>query len=234
MNFANYWEKIEAYINTINHAIIAVVTVYITFTCWNVGATNFSFHVWCCCIGYHLLMAEAIIGIYQGNTWSRLHSRRSRHNIHWIMQAVGTTLSISGVLLQWLAYGKHHYENYHAHLGFVSIIFMMIAFLNGTLALWAPEIRRWIKPVYSKFFHNVIGIVAFAVGMASISYGYDLHDFANRSTLQIRHALKWAAYITAVLSLIGAVRSLYGQAKGVILTTKNSLSSSSSELPLKN
>lgn len=47
---------------------------------------------------------------------------------------------------------------------------MMGAFLNGTIALWAPEIRRWIKPVYSKFFHNVIGIIAFAIGMASIRF----------------------------------------------------------------
>lgn len=62
-------------------------------------------------------MAEAIIGIYQGNSWSRQHSRRSRFNIHWIMQAVGSTLSISGVLVQWFAYGKHHFDNYHAFLG---------------------------------------------------------------------------------------------------------------------
>lgn len=47
---------------------------------------------------------------------------------------------------------------------------MMGAFLNGTLALWAPEIRKWIKPVYSKWFHNVIGIIAFAIGMASIRF----------------------------------------------------------------
>lgn len=62
-------------------------------------------------------MAEAIIGIYQENSWSRLHSRRSRNNIHWIMQAVGSTLSISSVLVQWFAYGKHHFDNYHAFLG---------------------------------------------------------------------------------------------------------------------
>lgn len=62
-------------------------------------------------------MAEAIIGIYQGNAWSRQHSRRSRFNIHWIMQAVGSTLSISGVLVQWFAYGKRHFDNYHAFLG---------------------------------------------------------------------------------------------------------------------
>ncbi|KAG4072275.1 hypothetical protein HA402_004207 [Bradysia odoriphaga] len=161
-------------------------------------------------------MAEAIIGIYQGNSWSRQHSRRSRFNIHWIMQAVGSTLSISGVLVQWFAYGKHHMNNYHAFLGIISIFFMMGAFLNGTIALWAPEIRKWIKPVYSRWFHNVIGIIAFAIGMASISHGYDLRDFSRRSTVPIMYALKWAAYVTAVLSLIGAVKSLYEQTKGVI------------------
>lgn len=65
------------------------------------------------------------------------------------------------------------------------------------------------------------------------SHGYDLKDFRNRSTTQIGFALKWAAYVTAALSLIGAIRSLYEQTKGVIITTKNLLYSSSSELPLK-
>lgn len=75
-------------------------------------------------------MAEAIIGIYQGNSWSRQHSRRSRFNIHWIMQAVGSTLSISGVLVQWFAYGKHHFNNYHAFLGNnrkVKVFFLVIS-----------------------------------------------------------------------------------------------------------
>lgn len=139
-------------------------------------------------------------------------------------------------------------------LGIISIFFMMGAFLNGTIALWAPEIRKWIKPVYSRWFHNVIGIIAFAIGMASIRYncdyycqheickfelficsshGYDLRDFRTRSTVPYMYALKWAAYITTVLSLIGAIKSLYEQTKGVVLTVKNSLSSSASELPLK-
>lgn len=34
MNFISFWDKIEPYFNTINHAIIAVTTVYITFVCW--------------------------------------------------------------------------------------------------------------------------------------------------------------------------------------------------------
>lgn len=65
------------------------------------------------------------------------------------------------------------------------------------------------------------------------SHGYDLRDFRVRSTVPYMYALKWAAYITTVLSLIGAIKSLYEQTKGVVLTVKNSLSSSTSELPLK-
>lgn len=58
--------------------------------------------------------------------------------------------------------------------GIISIFFMMGAFVNGTLALWAPEIRRWIKPVYSKWFHNCIGIIAFVIGMASIRFSVEI------------------------------------------------------------
>lgn len=61
-------------------------------------------------------MAEAIIGIYHTNSWSRQHNRRSRHNIHWIMQAVGSTLSLAGVLCEYL-HTRRHFNNHHAFLG---------------------------------------------------------------------------------------------------------------------
>lgn len=47
-------EKIQAYTNTINHALIVVVTIYITSVCWNVGPTARSWHIWLCTIGVRI------------------------------------------------------------------------------------------------------------------------------------------------------------------------------------
>lgn len=110
---------------------------------------------------------------------------------------------------------------------------MLGACANGIFALWAAEIRRWVKPVYSKWFHNAIGIIAFVIGMASIAYSYDMRQIRGQFTVEIRIALKWATAITAALSLVGAIRSFYDQTKGVVMTTINCFSRSESELPLK-
>lgn len=59
--------------------------------------------------------------------------------------------------------------------GLASLIFMVIALLNGISALWSAEIYKSfkrIKPVYSKWFHNLVGILTFVMGMYVLDSEY--------------------------------------------------------------
>lgn len=48
------WEILQKYINTLNHMLIAMVSVYTTWLCWQLGPTAFSLHTWLCTIGVSL------------------------------------------------------------------------------------------------------------------------------------------------------------------------------------
>lgn len=50
--------------------------------------------------------------------------------------------------------------------GLTSLILLLIGLINGTAALWSYEFSKLakIRPVFTKLFHNLIGIAAFIIG----------------------------------------------------------------------
>lgn len=45
------WQKIQIYFNMINHVMIFIVAVYMTFLCYGTGNRFISWHAWLCCLG---------------------------------------------------------------------------------------------------------------------------------------------------------------------------------------
>lgn len=43
---------------------------------------------------------------------------------------------------------------------------MVFGLVNGILSLWAQELRFFVRPVYSKFLHNLVGLLAFITGIS--------------------------------------------------------------------
>lgn len=228
-------EKIQAYLDAINHMVIFAVTVYITFMCWYVGPTARSWHMWLCTMGvsifpppphpnprnpadppglvhfqYQLLMAEGILAFYASNGWSRLHGRRTKSHLHWILQVVGAGMSIAGCVIEYYD-NTRHLRSIHSLLGLISLAFLCVSLLNGVSAMWSPQLRAWLRPVFTKSVHNLCGLLAFVVGMVSQLYGYDTGRVVRASTPEIRVALQIAAAVTIVLSTFGALKSLCGQ-----------------------
>lgn len=166
---------------------------------------------------YQLLMAEGIIALAPGNIWSYLVTRRTKILLHWLLQVVGGVFSIVGV---WFEYkgrsAGRHLNNMHEMLGFVSIVFLCITIVNGVANLYNQELAKWIRPVYQKAFHNVLGIVTFVLGMVSIYYSYNFRWVKNLMPDAMRHTLEIITIITLVLSLFAALRALYFQMKQML------------------
>lgn len=139
-------------------------------------------------------MSEAILALYSQNSWSYFHSTRTKRNLHWIIQVVASIFAIVGTLLLYVG-RKRHFMTIHSltganpslyfdrffsdfHIerftftGLISLILLVITCVNGISALWAYELSKIfkVKAVYSKLFHNVCGIAAFAIGEFSIIY----------------------------------------------------------------
>lgn len=147
------------------------------------------------------------MALYADNSWSALHTRKTQTHLHWILQALGSSLALAG-MIQYFFDRQRHLISLHAQLGLASGVFTIIGVLNGTSALWARELFRWVKPVYTKLFHNVIGITAFATGMASLVYGFNKFPFRIVASPEVIIAIQTMSGLTIFFSLIGAAKSL--------------------------
>lgn len=108
-------------------------------------------------------MTQAIMAFYSQNVWSRQHTQPVKRLLHWILQAIGSTMAIAGMIIEYVNRGTH-FRSTHSIIGLTAGIFTLIGMLNGVSALWSVELRKYLPPVYLKCFHNLIGIVAFVLG----------------------------------------------------------------------
>lgn len=88
------------------------------------------------------------------------------------------------------------------------MVFLALSALQGVWAYFSFELRTIVKPVTSKFLHNVTSVLCFVIGMVSLIYGYrygSTHDLFT--SVDVEYSLIGIAIVTTVLSLIGAVKS---------------------------
>lgn len=112
-------------------------------------------------------MAEAILAFYQMNALTLSASRQLRKTIHWAVQTIGFIVTFIGVMLEFIRrekYGSKHFTTAHSITGLIAGIFGLIALINGIAASKAFQLRFLIKPIYSKTFHNLTGILSFVIG----------------------------------------------------------------------
>lgn len=120
-NSRSVLEKLEICINTLNHVFIGITTFYVTWYSINWGfEKDHTYHSFFCSIGFQLLMAEGIMSMYNGNTFTLFTKRSQKTNIHWILQATGGILGLIGFLFEVVKRaqnGKKLFHIWHARFG---------------------------------------------------------------------------------------------------------------------
>lgn len=96
------------------------------------------------------------------------------------------------------------------------MIFLVLGMLQGFAAYFAQEIKVYIKPVYTKLLHILMATICFVTGMVSLVYGYQKNTVRKNSTEDIRLGLLIITSITTILSLIGAVKTVFQQIKIIL------------------
>ena len=96
------------------------------------------------------------------------------------------------------------------------MICLCFTIVSGLSALFSYEVRRFLKPVLSKFFHNTFALTTFIAGMISLIYGWidtrwaRLYDPGN-----MRYISSWMIGFIIFFTCIGAFKSLIHQSIGV-------------------
>lgn len=211
---------VEGIVNTINHMLIGSVTIYILWLYISIPYEIYNLHSIFGCLAYQFFMAEAILVFYEYNSWTQQLSRRTKGWIHLILQhlAVGCALTGFGVEL-YVKGGNFYWNNNHMFLGLTATFLLIFNTILGLIVFNAgiPGIRRFISPVYIKFLHNLLGIACFVIGMTTLYFGYGrnfmLIDFVNDD---VRRGLRAGTLTSAILTSLGAARTLYSQFLGCL------------------
>lgn len=155
-------------------------------------------------------MSEAIVVLASNNILISSLSRRANKHLHWILQTVGLILNLVGVGMM---YKSEDFLSIHGITSLASLVIICVVAIFGYPVWIAWKLRKFVRPVITKFLHNFLGIAGFVIGMVSQCYGY------KKSWVYSVTGMKYAddtlvvltALIT-ILSLRGALSSLYKQA----------------------
>lgn len=92
----------EIIFNTLNHVMIGIVSVYMTWLSLVkiIIYFQFSMHVLLTTLGYQLLMTEAVLVYYANNSWTNLLRRTTKNHMHWVLQVLASALALIGIILE--------------------------------------------------------------------------------------------------------------------------------------
>lgn len=234
--------RLEIIANTVNHILIGITSVYITWYSLKVGFQEYqTSHAYCCTIGYQLLMSEGILVMYSKNTftmWLRNRDPKRRiqlqKRIHWILQVIASLFVLYGVptmIYNREITGRKHFHNTHAITGkttdnisgedfiksnlisgLISFILLILTVLSGSSALFSLELKRYIKPVFSKTGHNIISTLCYIIGMAALISAYVTRSWLKKADPgEVRIIMIWCLRFILILTLIGPLKTLYRQ-----------------------
>ncbi|XP_058455895.1 uncharacterized protein LOC131433101 [Malaya genurostris] len=207
---------LEVLFNTINHALIGYVTIYLSYVSYMNGFEHlFTWHIFLCAVGYHFFMAESFLTLYSSNSWTSLNTAGTKRHIHWILQTIGFVAIFTGTGIEIYMKERNkrsHFKSDHAITGLVSMVFIVLSLLNGIASYFSLKIKHIIRPVYVKLGHYLTGIVAFVIGMVSLALEYSPR---RMQSVENKNMLISFTTIVIALTLVGAVKTMYGQFKGL-------------------
>lgn len=163
-------------------------------------------------------MAEGILTLYTANSWTNNTQKKTKVRLHWMLQVAGSALAIAGNSIIIKMKSENHFVSTHALLGLISFVFLVITCLNGVLALYAVDVKRFVKPVYNKLFHSTLSVIVFVTGMSSLIYGYDTNWMKRFIGDESQHHLVWLEVgtgLTILLTIPGVCYTLFYQSRGL-------------------
>lgn len=156
-------------------------------------------------------MSEAFVVLAKDNVLTTSLSRRANKHLHWILQAIGLILNLVGVGVMYNVKSVH-FTSIHGITGLASLVIICVVTVFGYPVWIAWKLRKFVRPVITKFFHNFLGIAGFVIGIVSQCYGYEKSWIY--SVTKVKHAddtLLVLTILITILSLRNALISLYSQ-----------------------
>ncbi|XP_061402731.1 transmembrane reductase CYB561D2-like [Musca vetustissima] len=208
-------QRIDYFLNVLNQICIGFVTIWMSWMCLRNGLAGTALHAWLVTIGFSFLMAEGIMCLYNHNVLTYNYRRTTKTTIHWVLQALGGACGIAGVIIKILQKGFSLHST-HGKLGFAAFILCWISLISGLSALYSMRLKRCLSPLLNKSFHNLLGLVTFAVALSAQYYGYTTGFFSRKTpSHDFTILMKVLTLLTLLLSSWGPLKSLMHKMRSI-------------------
>lgn len=136
-------------------------------------------------------MTEAILAFSDNNLTNKLGYKK-RVYWHWILHTIGCCSIIAGFVIIFAnkyRMGKSHFHTNHAIVGLTAIICTVLSACGGIFAKYSFQLRTYLRPVYSKIFHALLGISTYILGMTAIILGFYSEYFMKMTSIKTVYCL---------------------------------------------
>lgn len=93
------------------------------------------------------------------------------------------------------------------------MIFLILSVAQGIAAIYAYELRNFMKPIQNKFGHTMLASICYIVGMISLTFAYIDDWMIHNSTNDIRFWLIVFAIVSTFVTLFSAIKNMINQLK---------------------
>ncbi|XP_019848011.2 transmembrane reductase CYB561D2 [Bactrocera dorsalis] len=211
--FHSIWLQLQSLLNTINHILIALVGLYFTVLGRSLNFQDTAMHAFLTVIGYHVLMAEALMSHYPINFVTNRFTHRTKSKIHGVIQLVGGAMALLGSIGK-ISQTEVHFTTWHGKIGLAATFLCIVNLIGGTVTYFQPKfIRKSHPPAVLKFRHNLSGMVAFTLGMLAIFLSYRTKFTYKYVDPEFIVVLSLATVLVYVFTMIAPMRSFLDKLK---------------------
>ncbi|XP_053957698.1 uncharacterized protein LOC128862906 isoform X3 [Anastrepha ludens] len=212
---AGSFQRFETFLFVVNQMCIGFVTIYMSFLCITNGLQQTPLHAWLVTLGYSLLTAEGVMVHFNANPLTSHYKRHEKHTIHWVLQVAGGGLGMGGTMYKCIQKG-FMLTSTHGKLGFTTFIFCLISWLSGLSALYQLKLKSFVRPLFNRTIHNLLGLTCFVLALVTQFFGYQTGFFSSRTTTEFQYCIKTITLLSLVLTCIGPIKALLQKARTII------------------
>uniref|UniRef100_A0A6P7GT79 ascorbate ferrireductase (transmembrane) n=1 Tax=Diabrotica virgifera virgifera TaxID=50390 RepID=A0A6P7GT79_DIAVI len=160
-------------LTTIAHVSVVIFVGLILYLCFARPFEFFTWHPLLMSVGWMLMMIEGVLFISKENPIGRRLNlgRLLKVRYHWIALTISSILVTIGFVIVVISknnHGKEHFKSLHAIFGLIGLLGCIPALINGTVALFDVELKRYIKPALNTAIHVASGSVVVIFGGLSL------------------------------------------------------------------
>ncbi|KAK9717533.1 Eukaryotic cytochrome b561 [Popillia japonica] len=213
-------ESIKTALNVIYYTLCVIILIYTLWIPIEAYSVPFSWHVIISTLSLIPLATEALMLFASDNVWSQGLEKNTKKYMHGILMGTSTVLMITGIAVE-IDRGAGiadypHFTSAHAITGLIALIFLVFGSILGLCALFAQSLKGFLRPVITKFIHNVLGNLTFIFGIVSLCCGFYTNWFAWYTSEASRMAAVIVTAIICVWSLIHSFISGFKQIQAIM------------------